>query len=108
MKIDYSAWRFWWDVGITILLGANALFTWLSTRTKANAAEIGDARRELALVREEMRSMDERLKAAIGHSDLRPIYERMNSMDKQLGEISGKLHTLDLIHEYLMNKGGKA
>ncbi len=61
---------------------------------------------ELKALQAQISDLDGRLKQAIGHADLKPIFERMNSMDKQLGEISGKLHTLDLIHEYLMNKNG--
>jgi len=34
------------------------------------------------------------------------VYDRMNSMQKELSEINGKMHTLDLIHEMLL-KGDK-
>ncbi len=103
---DYTAARFWWDVIITILLGANVVFTWITARTKVNTDEIKHTKDQLSAIREEMRSVDERLKAAIGHPELKPIYDRINNMDKQLGEINGKMHTLDLIHEFLMNHNG--
>ena len=46
-----------------------------------------------------------RLTQAIGHPELEPLHRRMNNMDKNLSEIKGQMHTLDLIHELLLKRG---
>ncbi len=92
---------------ITGAIGIYLYWERKSDRTNKRISALEDKHnKELKALQAQISDLDGRLKQAIGHADLRPIFERMNSMDKQLGEISGKLHTLDLIHEYLMNKNG--
>ncbi len=72
-------------------------FVWNSNKNKVTKEQLETHAVQLAHI-------EERLKSAVGHPELKPLYERMNNMDRQLSEIKGKMHTLDLIHEFLINK----
>jgi hypothetical protein len=98
--MDYDAMRFWLEVVIIIVNVGLWLFVWNSNKSRVTKDQLDEHAVTLA-------AFDERLKNAIGHPELSPIYERMNGMDSKLAEINGKMHTLDLIHEWLIN-GGKS
>lgn len=106
--VDYDAMRFWWDVLISALLGVNILYTWITNRSKANTEKIDQLEvrhnSELKEIKDKIGNMEGRLQLAIGSNDLKPVFERLNGMDRQLSEIGGKMHTLDLIHEILMGR----
>jgi len=108
--MDYEIAKFWLQVFVLIINFALWLFVWNSNRSRVTNEKITMLEKSLEEKIEvhgnQMARMDERLKVAIGQTELKPVYDRINNMDKQLGEINGKMHTLDLIHECLM-KGGK-
>lgn len=91
--------RFWLEVVIIIVNVGLWLFVWNSNKSRVTKSQLEEHALTLA-------AFEVRLKNAIGHPELEPLHKRMNGMDKKLGEITGKMHTLDLIHELLLN-GGK-
>lgn len=98
--MEYESAKFWVQiVALLINLGIWS-FVYISNRSKVTRERIQELEVSLAT---DFARMDERLKSALSHAELKPVYDRINSVDKQLGEISGKMHTLDLIHEMLLN-----
>ncbi len=104
--MDYEAAKFWLQVALIIMNIGVWLFVWNSNKNSVTNEKINVLENEIETKlenhAEKLGRMDERLKYAIGHPELKPVYERINSVDKQLGEIRGKMHTLDLIHEMLL------
>ena len=104
--MDYEAAKFWLEVVMIVTNIALWLFVWNSNKNRATNTKIDSVEQEIEAKLEDhaekLGRMDERLKVAISHTELKPVYDRINNMDKQLGEINGKLHTLDLIHEMLL------
>jgi len=98
--INYEAAQFWLNIVLYILLFLQWLYVWRSNKDKATKNQLENQAIQIV-------TLDQRIKNAIGHPELKPIYERMNSMDSRLSEIKGKMHTLDLIHEMLLNEGGQ-
>jgi len=107
--IDYRAAQFWVDMFVVFVSAVVWLYAWRVRRDMATnekiaeiettiSAHVGDSSVRLA-------HMDERMQRAVGHPELRPIYERLNNVSEQISEINGKMHTLDLIHEMLLHGG---
>lgn len=101
-------------VGVEVALAAiNAVvffFMWNINRHKVTADQINglreDLEKKMSDIQVQQGHFDERLKYAIGHTELKPIWEAINSMGRELSQVNGKMDTLDLIHEYLMRHGG--
>jgi len=108
--MDYEAAKFWLEVVMMLVNIALWLFIWNSNKNRVTSEKIAglelEIENKLEDHAEKLGRMDERLKVSIGHHELKPVYDRMNSMQKELSEINGKMHTLDLIHEMLL-KGDK-
>jgi len=108
--MDYEAAKFWLQIALIIMNIGVWLFVWNSNKNRVTNEKIAGLEHEIESKLEDhaekLGRMDERLKYSIGHPELKPVYERMNGMQKELSEINGKMHTLDLIHEMLL-KGDK-
>jgi len=109
--LNYQAAQFWMNVIVFCISAAVWVYAWRVKRDMATnekiteiEASINDHVRENSI---RLAHMDERLRQAIGHTELKPLYDRLNSVDKCLSQMEGKLHTLDLIHEMLLNEGGQ-
>jgi len=99
-EMNYDAAKFWLEIVLFVINVGFWAFVWNSNKDKATKAQLEEHAIRLG-------KMDERLKASLSHTELAPVYERINSVDKQLGKIQGQMHTLDLIHELLLNKRGE-
>jgi len=106
------------DIAQFIITGAIAIYIYTEKKRDKNTSKIEALEVKVSeqlqtvgvqfkSLGEDLSRMDERLKLAVGHDDLSLLHVRINSMDKQLGNIDGKMHTLDLIHEFLMKGGGR-
>ncbi len=109
MSGHYDAYRFWVEVAAFAINAVVWLYVWrvrsnMATNTKI--LEVEEIIKEnVAETSVRLARVDERLRNAIGHTELKPMYDRLNSMDRQLANMAGKMHTLDLIHEMLLNEG---
>jgi len=97
--MDYEAAKFWLEVVLVIINALLWLYVYRSNKDKATRDQLDKHAITLA-------QMEERLKQAVGHPDLKPIYDKINGIADDMAEMRGKLHTLDLIHEMLLH-GGK-
>jgi len=109
--MNYQAAQFWANI-IALIVGAGAgIHSWQTRRrmiTSSRLSRVEETINEhVADNGVQLAHIDERLRNAIDLSELNPLYERLNSVDKSLSEMKGKMHTLDLIHEMLLNEGGQ-
>lgn len=106
-EFDYTAWRFWWDVVITVLLGANVVYSWVVNRSKANASAIKEVDTKVIDLKERVTELENEVKHLPDHDDLGALHEKVNSVDRGIGELKGELRainrTMQLINEHLIN-----
>jgi len=99
------------DIAQFLITGVIAIYIYLEKKRNTNTTRIESLEQatheDVAAIKEKMAGMESRLSQAIGHNDLSPIYQRIGSVDKNVSEIKGKLHTLDLIHEFMIKGGNK-
>lgn len=106
MDLDYTAFRFWFDVFLAVLFAGNWVYTWLTNRHRVNKTEIQEVRQELVKVVSRIDIVEERMNGAPTHTDLSNIYNRMNGMSENISEMTGSLKAmtaqLSLINDYLL------
>lgn len=110
-EIDYTAWRFWWDVVITLMLGVNVIYTWVVNRSKANASAIKSVDNRVSKLDSRVGRLESDIHHLPSHDDLGAIHEKVNDVAKGMeglrGELSAINRTLGLINEHLLNGGRK-
>jgi len=109
--IDYQAAQFWANIAVLIVGSGASVYAWRVRRDMATIGKITEIEASISQhVAEngvQLAHLDERLRQAIGAAELKPIYDRLNSVSESISEINGKMHTLDLIHEMMLNEGRK-
>jgi hypothetical protein len=113
--MDYAALDFWWKVFITALNAGMGLYLYLVNRNRVTNERIGalqtavDTR--LDNHTERLARLEQDARHAPTHDDLKRLHSRIDEVKYSLkrleGEFSGANHTLGLIHEHLLNGGGK-
>lgn len=114
MEIDYTAWKFWLDVLQVVFTAAIGIYVWVSNRTAVNTKRIakleGDLDERLDEQEVRLTRVEEALRHAPTHEDLKRIHARIDDVASGVSLVSGKIgettRTLTLIHEHLLN-GGK-
>lgn len=119
-KTDYSAWRFYLDLGQYIVAGLVALYVYISNRAKATEKDVKKVKEcvdnDVKGVERSMNEIANRVTALessiITKDELSALYDRVNGMASQVDNMTGKLDTAinswNIAHEYLLNKGDKA
>lgn len=124
--IDYTAWRFWWDVLQTCFLAAITIYIWWVNRDRVTQSRItqlkDDTAKTVGGIRQEIGELATRLTRVEadcchmpGHDDLGKIYERINGVSaevadvsSEISEVSGEMkamrRSLDLITQHLMEE----
>ncbi len=131
--IDYTAWRFWFDVGQSVGTIAIAIYVYFMTRRKAVdqrfvkiESSITRALKEhrddldercsqrktrIETIEREARATVLKLENVPSHKDLAKLSERINDLNGSMSELNGRLgginRAVDLINEFLINQGGK-
>lgn len=102
LPIDYPAWRFWFDFLQLSGICAVGVYTWWSNREKVTSKKFGDLEERLAHV-----------ETAIAHPRCEyhlGFETRLDTMHGDIRELTGGIKGLrravDLMNEYLINKGG--
>lgn len=97
---DYTAIKFWFDVGQYLIAGLIAVYVWLSNKANARAKDVGEIGNRVTKLEAD----------SISHTDLGDVYERVNAVDVKISSISGTVNsikgTVNMIQEYLLNNGG--
>lgn len=109
--VDYGAWRFWWDVGFTVVLVVNTLYTWNVNRSKANRNAIDEQGRRITDVEADLRELRAEVKALPAHEDLGEIHEKVNVIGNSMAKIEGELTALNrnfaLLFEDRLSQGAR-
>jgi len=108
--MDFDAWRFWLDLLAIVISALVWIYVRRSNADKATVANLNELKTEIHAMAQDIGKLDERLRHAIGHPDLEPIYSKMNDMKDSMTDMSGEFrevkHTLHLIQEFMLT-GGK-
>ena len=112
MDVDYSALRFWFDVGQFFLTCAIGVYVWMSNRQKVTATRI---KKMEADVGEGLLSHGNRLtklESDSGHIPSRlemgSLSDKISGLSRELGKLEGRLtginRAVDLMNEHLLNR----
>ncbi len=113
--MDYAALDFWWKVSITLMNAGMGLYLYLVNRNRVTNERIGTLQTNVDLRldnhTERLARLEQDVRHAPTHDDLKRLHARIDEMTGSMrrleGEFSGANHTLSLIHEHLLNGGGK-
>lgn len=114
--MDYTAMRFWFDVLQVLGYLALGTYVWLSNRNRVTNARISkledDMDSRLDVHADRLTRLEVHAGAAPTHGDLNRLHKRLDIINGELkslaGESAAARRTLDLIHDYLLNHGGKS
>lgn len=116
MAIDYTATKFWLDFAKDAALVGVWIYVWLSNRHRVTTERITkledhmDTRLDTHADR--LTRLEVHAGAAPTHDDLNRLHQRLDVINGELkgltGESAAARRTLDLIHDYLLNHGGKS
>ena len=98
-KTDYSAIRFWFDIGQYIIAFLVGFYVWFSNRVNARSEDVEKIGNRLTKLET----------GAISQTDLAAVYDRVNGISDQVSNLSGKMDgvkgAVDMIQDHLLNKG---
>jgi len=105
--VDFESARFWADVGQWVFNVMVGLYLWLTRRHKATLGQIEAACQQI----EEQEREIIRLKAALpSKSQFDQLSEQIGHLSTGMSEMKGRLdgisRAVDLMNEYLINRGG--
>jgi predicted nucleic acid-binding Zn-ribbon protein len=129
--VNWDAVRFGFDLGQLIFMAGVAIYLWWTNRSRATKASIEEVDkkidRDIGLVEDTIHMVSEKfdrrtnelerrvdslekdLSHLPGHSEMAAVHEKVNSvantMSAMQGELSSMSRNLNLIHEFLLNKG---
>jgi hypothetical protein len=111
MDVDYSAWRFWFDVLQLIGVLFIGVYTWIVNRSKANRTAIDRVDARVSRVQDRVTLLENDVRHLPDHDDLGAIHDKVNTVASGMSHIQGELHainrTLNLINEHLLNGAKK-
>lgn len=113
--MNYGALDFWWKVAITILNGGFWIYMYMVTRNRVTNERIstlqGAVDERLDNYADRLARIEQDARHAPTHDDLKRLHSRIDEVKDSLkrleGEFSGANHTLQLIHEHLLNGSNK-
>lgn len=107
---DYSALRFWLDVGQYAIAVGVGIYVWLGNRFSAKTEEVKGVRVDVAAIANRVTKLESDLSHALCHEDLGSVHDRINDVAEQVAGLSGKMDgvkgAVEMIQEYLLTKGG--
>lgn len=108
---DYSALRFWFDVGQYVITLGIGVYVWFVNRMNAKSDEVKEVKKSVGKIHKRVTTLEAEMKHTLKHEDLGVVYERINDVAEEVSNLSGKMDGvksgLDMIHEYLLKNGGK-
>lgn len=119
-EIDWNAYRFIFDILQAVGTVSVMIYVWWINRSRATKSAIEEVDDKITTVkhdvRNELHGIDRRLgdvenglRHLPDHRDLAAIHEKVNDVAGTMKQVSGELssmnRTLDLINEFLINKG---
>lgn len=113
--MDYAALDFWWKVSITLLNMGIGIYLFWERHNDGTSRHIDKMETDLDARLDDHASRLAKVEARVellpSHDDLGDLHERINhvssGMDTLTGELSGIKTTLNMIHQHLLNGGGR-
>lgn len=103
--IDYTAWRFWWEVLITIANFAIWGFVWVDRKRRARSEEVTELKTRVA-------DLEKDIKYAPSHADIRRVMDELSktntSLQQLIGSFNGVQRAVDLINRHLLSTNREA
>jgi len=104
--MNTGIWQFWFTVGQTLAMGAIAFYTWMSARSKATRAALGELSQQVAVNERRVSVIEKQISMGPTHDDIGRIYKRLEAMNGELQRMNGsqeaQLRQLSLISEHLL------
>lgn len=98
--LNYSALRFWIDIGQVLFTLALAAYVWIDRGRSANRRDISTIDRRQQNMDSRLNLFEEQLKHVPTHDDITRMREEVSGVRAKLDRVTT---TLDRIHDYLMN-----
>lgn len=106
--VDYSAMRFWFDIGQYVVTIGIGVYVWLGNRLNAKNEEVKRVKKDVITIKERVTKLETDMVHTLSHEDLGAVYERINDVAEEVAELSGKMDGvkggLDMIHEHLLSE----
>lgn len=104
--MDYERWRIGYDITVIVTVVANFVYSWVSSRTKANRAAIDRVDTRLSDVTRRVDRLETRADSAPTHEDLAVLHERINELSGAVRELTGVMgavrRSIDRVESYLL------
>lgn len=110
MTIEFA--KFGFDIIQTLLIAIIGIMNWLNNRQKVTSSTI--ARLENSIDTrlddqgERLTRVEENIKHVPNHDDFKRVHQRLDGLNAAFHEVKGEFqsikHTLNVIHQYLMEK----
>lgn len=99
--VDYTAWRFWWEVLITVANFGIWIFVWLDRRRRARSEEVAD-------LRDRVSDLEKDMQHAPSHADIQQVTSELSrtnaSLQQLIGSFNGVQRAVDLINRHLISQ----
>lgn len=111
MEFNYVAMKFWWEALITLMIGANVVYTWAANRHKASAAAIERVDSRVSDLHQRVNTLEADVRHMPTHDDMGNLHEKINDVANGVGMLRGELgainRTLGMINEHLIREAQK-
>lgn len=108
---DYTAMRFWFDVGQYIITIAIGVYVWVGNRVNAKSKEVMCLKQDIGVINQRVTRLEGEVGHFLSHEDLGSVYDRINDISDQVSNLSGKMDgvkgAMDMIQSHLINEGGR-
>ncbi|WP_241085749.1 DUF2730 family protein [Candidatus Vondammii sp. HM_W22] len=108
MKIDYSAWRFWYEIALGGVVVVNFAYTWVANRSKANRKAIEGVDERMTETIRRTDRLEQRADNAPSHNDLAVLHDRITDLSGAVRELTGVLQAMrrsvDRVETYLLER----
>lgn len=103
MDIDWTAARFFLDLGLVVFTGGVGIYVWWTSRNRASSEAIRAVDRRVD-------GLEQQLKRRPGFNDLDKLRTEMHGISRGMAEISTQMQStnalLNRLHEYLLTERG--
>lgn len=121
MDVNYDAARWWWEVFISVIVLLNFLYQWVTGRDRVTRSAIETAVKkfdqkhkvasfDISKLKDRITVVEKDMEKLPTHIDVAALYEKLNTTNRELGELSQNLKSttsmLNTLHTHLLNKEG--
>ncbi len=111
--IDYGAWRFWLSAGQMLFNVMIAIYIWNNRKHQATNSRVERLEESLVKRVEDAEKDLLSVKGCVEHlptqDQIREVSKEMQALSSQMGELRGRItginRAVDIINEFLINKG---